>query len=41
MKSLLLTLASALLLVPGFSATAAPPKIAVEEFMIPAVDPGH
>ncbi len=40
MKALLVTFASALLLSPALSATAAPPKIAMEEFMIPAVDPG-
>ena len=40
MKALFLTLAVALFLSPGFSATAAPPKIAMEDFMIPAVDPG-
>jgi len=40
MKALFRTLVVALFLFPGFSATAAPPKIAMEEFMIPAVDPG-
>ncbi len=40
MKALLLTLATVLLLCPGFSATGAPSKITTEEFMIPAVDPG-
>lgn len=40
MKALLVTFASALLLSSAFSATAAPPKIVMEEFMIPAVDAG-
>ena len=38
MKTLFIPLAAALLLCPGFSATAAPRKIVVEEFLIPAVD---
>jgi pimeloyl-ACP methyl ester carboxylesterase len=40
MKAVSLALAVALLLCPGLSAVGAPSKIAVEEFMIPAVDPG-
>jgi pimeloyl-ACP methyl ester carboxylesterase len=39
MKAFILALAAALLFFPGFSATATP-KIVMEEFMIPAVDPG-
>ena len=40
MKAFLITLAATLLLGPGFAATAAPPKIVMEEFQIAAVDPG-
>jgi pimeloyl-ACP methyl ester carboxylesterase len=40
MKAFFITLAAMLLLSPGFSATAAPPKIVMEEFQIPAVDAG-
>jgi pimeloyl-ACP methyl ester carboxylesterase len=40
MKALVICLAAALLLFAGFSATAAPAKILMEEFLIPAVDPG-
>ena len=40
MKAFLITLAATLLLSPGFAATAAPPKIVMEEFQIAAADPG-
>jgi pimeloyl-ACP methyl ester carboxylesterase len=40
MKALLLTLAAAILFSPEFSAVAATPQIVMEEFTIPAVDPG-
>jgi len=40
MKAFFITLAATLLLSAAFSATAAPPKIVMEEFQIPAVDPG-
>lgn len=40
MKAFLSTLAATLLLCPGFAATAAPPRIVMEEFQIAAVDPG-
>ncbi len=40
MKALSHALAAALLLSLGFSAVAASPRIATEEFMVPALDPG-
>ena len=40
MKTLLFTLAGALMFSPTLPAIAAPPTIVMEEFMIPSVDPG-
>ena len=40
MRAIFGALATALLFSLGFPAIAAPPKIAMEEFMVPAVDSG-
>src|SRR5471030_1382773 len=40
MRTLTAALCGALLLVTGMNANAKDPKIAMEEFMVPAVDPG-